>query len=109
MTKEELVRGCMTVIEKLPEFDCADDLIIEGVRAALPIKTWIEAAPEGREDFKREMYRALKAGFSVKDVDDHLMREDLKTLKEIIERMEDWDWSRGRDEVIEDLKKVCEL
>ena len=110
MTKEELVRGCMTVIEKLPEYDTADDLMISGVRAAIPIKTWIESSPEGRVELTRELYRALKAGFQVKDVDDHLTREDLEILDECIERMETWEWSlKLRDEVIANLKKVREL
>ncbi|KKN65785.1 hypothetical protein LCGC14_0478300 [marine sediment metagenome] len=109
MTKEELVRGCMTVIEKLPEYDTADDLMISGVRAAISTKLWIESSPEGREEFKRELYRALKAGFAVKDVDDHLTREDLEILDECIERMESWDWFRSLDEVIANLKKVREL
>ena len=113
MTKEELVRGCMTVIEKLPEFDCADDVMIEGVRAALPIKTWIEASPEGKEEYKRELYRALKAGFQVKDVDDHLVREDLELLDAsiaILENPEEYDAIEDPvAHAIELLKKVREL
>ncbi len=38
MTKEELIRGCMTIIEKLPEYDDADALMIDGVRAATSIE-----------------------------------------------------------------------
>ena len=110
MTKEELIRGCMTIIEKLPEYDDADDLMIDGVRAAISIEEWIRGNPDEREKCKQELYRALKAGFQVENIDDHLTREDLALLDKCIETMESWDYRAGSlDEVIDDLKKVREL
>ena len=85
MTKEEIFRGCETIIQKLPEYDSSDDLMIEGVRAAVSVKEWIDASPEAREDLKRELYRAFKAVFQVTDIDDHLTREDLKHLEKAVE------------------------
>ena len=110
MTKEELIRGCMTVIEQLPEYDDADDLMIDGVRSAISIEEWVKGTPEKREEYKRELYRALKAGFQVHDIDDHLTREDLELLDRSILILENpVDPTEEVAQVIILLKKVREL
>lgn len=88
MDAGQLQRGCEKLIEELPEFEAADELMISASRHAVGSNVWIAATPEERTEFKREIYRALKAMVGVKLSEDSLMREDLEELKKAIAILE---------------------
>ena len=109
MNKQQLERGCRTIIEKLPEQEFADDLMIEAVRSAVTPEEWINRTPEERTELKRELYRALKAAFDVVDIDDHLTAEDFELLDEVISEIDDWiPDSEKKTKILHLLKEVRE-
>ena len=78
-TPEQIQRGVEKLIEALPEYEMSEDLLIEAAHHAIGTKQWIEDI-EGREEVKRDIYRALKVLGNVKLPDDKLTREDLEEL-----------------------------
>ena len=78
-TPEQIKRGVEKLIEALPEYDLADDLLIEAARHVIGTEQWINDI-EGREEVKRDIYRGLKTLGGVKLEEDKLTREDLEEL-----------------------------
>jgi len=78
-TPEQLQRGVEKLIEELSDYDFADDLLISAARHAVGTVQWIDDIDE-REEYKRDIYRALKTLGGVKLSEDKLMREDLEEL-----------------------------
>lgn len=88
LTPEQLKSAVSNLIEELPEYSTSEDLMQAAVRYAVSPVTWIHATPEERVEMKREVYRALKQMADVKDIDNHLTREDLDFLKLALERLD---------------------
>ena len=82
MTQEELVRGCEKIIELFAESEHSDEIMTDAVRAAISPSEWLNLGEDDKIEYKRELFRAFKAGFNVKLIDDKLTREDLEHLKD---------------------------
>jgi len=87
-TPEQIQRGLEKLVEALPEYSQADDLLIEAARAAVGPKQWIEDI-DGREELKRDIYRALKLLGNVKLPDDAMIREDLEEIEKALIILQD--------------------
>jgi hypothetical protein len=83
MEKEQLVRGCEKILEEFAEYgDVADEIMTTAVRHAIGAEAWIGMSESARTEAKRDLFRAFKAGFNAKFVEDHMTREDLEHLKQ---------------------------
>ena len=83
MNNNELKRGCHLLLEHLPKYDFADQLL-KDVLKQLHMEDGIDWEGKGEEsqtEDKRDLYRALKNGFEFKDRDDRFTREDIEELK----------------------------
>ena len=89
MTNEELIRGCEKIIEEFSEYESSDEIMTNAVRHAIGAESWLELTEEEKTEHKRELFRAFKAGFNVKFIDDHLTKDDILMLKKAYGKFEE--------------------
>ncbi len=84
MEKEQLIRGCEKIIDRLAEEeDITERIMIPAVRYALGAEAWIAMSDDARMKAMRDLFRAFKSAFNVKLIDDNMTREDLQDVKNI--------------------------
>ena len=89
MTKEELIRGGEKILEEFAEYgDVADEIMTTAVRHAIGAEAWLGMNRTQQTEAMRDLFRAFKAAFQVKLIDDRMMREDLEHLEQAKLRLE---------------------
>jgi len=104
-TPEQIQRGVEKLIEDLPDYSFADDLLIAAARRAVGTNQWIDDI-DGREDYKRDIYRALKVLGGVKIQEDKLTREDLADLNDALEWLNSVPRHPDIEKAIQKIKKA---
>lgn len=88
LEKEQLIRGCEKIIDRLAEEEeITERIMIPSVRHAIGAAAWIALSDEQRMETMRDLFRAFKAGFNVKLVDDRMTREDLQHVRNAIDHL----------------------
>jgi N-glycosylase/DNA lyase len=107
MDREQLVRGCEKIIDLFAEEeDVTERIMIPAVRHAIGAQAWITMSDDERMEEMRNLFRAFKAAFNVRLIDDRMTREDLQRVQAIREHIKTiLKWSPS-DEVFEAASSI---
>lgn len=88
MTRDELIRSAQQVIEALPEYSIAEDILDTAITRTMGTSFITSLPLEEVDETRRAVYRTLKQAFDVTLVDDHATREDLDNLRHAVKLLD---------------------